>query len=96
MVNYPKEVIARTAKGPEIRTLVSRGRYVMCEYRKPETMELVGEKKKLILISENGEVEEYFIIPLKQPKKSLLIKSEKKSKNNQMVWNVKTKKPEII
>ncbi|MCD6414529.1 MAG: hypothetical protein J7L23_02765 [Candidatus Diapherotrites archaeon] len=95
MANYPKEVIAETDKGPEVRTLVSRGRYVLCDYREPGTMRPISGKKKLILINENGKQQEYFIIPLKQPGKSLLIEPAKKF-GRTLVWNMKVGRAEEI
>lgn len=79
----------------EVRGLDSRGRYVMCKYIDPKTMKLADAKRKLILQDEDGMVVEYFIIPLKDPKRALLISAESEEKDRQ-VWNEKLQQAEEI
>lgn len=52
----------------------------------PQTMKPADAKRKLILTGNNGNVIEYFIIPLKYPKRALLISAEPEEKDRQ-VWN---------
>jgi hypothetical protein len=70
----------------EVRTLESRGSYVICKYLNPETLKLADKKIKLSLKNEKGEVTEYFVIPLKDSKRSLMVTAEKEEKERK-VWN---------
>jgi hypothetical protein len=65
MVNFPEEVLTRTKKGEiEVRSLIDRGRYVRYNYLHPDTGQpMEGGKVKLVLISESGKTEEFFVIP---------------------------------
>ncbi len=73
----------------EVRALHSRGSFVMCKYLNPETLKLADKKMKLSLKREDGSMEEYFIIPLRDPKRSLLIRAEGEEKDRR-VWNQQT------
>jgi hypothetical protein len=88
MTRFPEEVLTRTKKGEiEVRSLIDRGRYVRYKYLHPETGEaLEGGKVKLVLIAEDGRVEEYFIIPTKS-KRDLLIPAAEKGARK--VWDGK-------
>lgn len=67
----------------------------MCKYLDPKTMKLADTKRKLTLKDEEGTIFEYFIIPLKDPKRALLISAETEEKDRQ-VWNDKGGKAEEI
>lgn len=86
MASFPAEVITRTKRGDiEVRSLLDRGRYVRYNYLHPETGEpMEGGKTKLVLISDSGRPEEYFIIPTKS-KRSLLIPAAEKGARK--VWD---------
>ena len=86
MAKFPEEVLTRTKKGEiEVRSLVDRGRYVRYRYLHPETGEAMeGGKVKLVLRSEAGRTEEYFIIPTKS-KRDLLIPATEKGARK--VWD---------
>jgi hypothetical protein len=60
----------------------------MCKYLDSKTMKLADSKRKLTLKDEEGTTFEYFIIPLKDPKRALLISAESEEKERQ-VWNEK-------
>jgi len=79
MTTFPDEVLTRTTKGEiEVRSLIDRGRYVRYSYLHPETGEpMEGGKMKLVLFSESGKTEEYFVIPTKS-RRDLLIPAAKK------------------
>lgn len=83
-MTYPEEVLTKSKKGKvEVRALIDHGRFVRYEYLDPETGERSENKVKIVL--SNGEdYEEYFIIPLKQKNRFLLLKAEKKP--NRKVW----------
>jgi hypothetical protein len=67
----------------------------MCKYLDPETLKLVDKKTKLTVKRQDGTVEEYFIIPLKDPRRSLLVKAEGEEKNRR-VWNEQTQQEEEL
>jgi len=67
----------------------------MCKYVNPETLKLADKKTKLTLKCDDGKLEKYFIIPLRDPKRSLLIKAEGEEKNRK-VWNERTQKEEDL
>ncbi len=79
MATFPSEVLTRTKKGEvEVRSLIDRGRYVRYNYLDPETGEsMEGGKVKLVLLSDAGRKEEYFIIPMKSKRDLLIPASEK-------------------
>ena len=79
MGRFPDEVLTRTKKGEvEVRSLIDRGRYVRYNYLHPDTGEpMEGGKVKLVLISESGEAQEFFIIPTKSRRDLLLPAAEK-------------------
>ncbi len=86
MATFPDEVLTHTKKGEvEVRSLIDRGRYVRYNYLDPETSEpMEGGKIKLVLISDAGRTEEYFIIPTKS-KRDLLIPAAEKGARK--VWD---------
>jgi len=86
MSAYPEEVLTRTKRGElEVRSLIDRGRFVRYNYLHPETGEAMeAGKVKLVLISDAGRREEYFIIPTKS-KRDLLIPAAEKGARK--VWD---------
>jgi len=95
-VRFSESVLTRGKTGRlEVRALESRGSYVICKYLNPDTLRLADKKVKLSLRDERGEVKEYFIIPLKDPRRSLLISAEIEEKERK-VWNEKTQQEENL
>ncbi len=91
MERFPEEVITVSKRGKrEARVLVDRGKYVRYEYLDPVTGKKNENKVKLVLVTEDGKQEEYFIIPLKQEGRFLLLKAE--VKGNRKMWDGKKKK----
>ncbi|MCI4371411.1 MAG: hypothetical protein L3J78_02055 [Thermoplasmata archaeon] len=78
--------MTRTKKGDlEIRSLIDRGRYVRYNYLHPETGEpMEGGKVKLVLLSDSGKAEEYFIIPTKSNRDRLIPAAEKGARK---IWD---------
>ncbi len=94
-MTIPEEVLTVSKKGKvEVRTLVRRGRFVLVEYRDPKTLERTENKYKLVLKGNDGTVEEYFIVPLSQPGRRLLIIPKEKKGDKFLVWNPETKEAE--
>lgn len=86
-MDLPENVLTTGKAGKiEVRTLDSRGEYVICKYLDSKTMKLADQKRKLILKDKDGKVIEYFIIPLKDPNRSLLISAKTEDKERQ-IWN---------
>jgi hypothetical protein len=95
-MGFSDQVLTRGKSGKiELRTLHSRGSFVMCKYLDPETLKLADKKTKLTLKGEDGIVEEYFIIPLKDPRRSLLVKAEGEDKDRR-IWNQQTQQEEEL
>ena len=86
MSPFPEDVLTKTRKGEiEVRSLIDRGRYVRYNYLNPDTGEpMEGGKVKLVLVSDGGATEEYFIIPTKS-KRDLLIPAPEKGARK--VWD---------
>jgi hypothetical protein len=95
-MEIPETVLTKSKGGKlEVRALDSRGSYVMCKYLDAKTMKPADQKRKLTLKGEDGQVAEYFIIPLKGPKRSLLVTAEIEEKERQ-VWNESLQRAEEI
>ena len=95
-MGFSDQVLTRSKSGKvELRTLQSRGSFATCRYLNPETLKLADKKTKLTLKHEDGSVEEYFIIPLKDPRRSLLVKAEGEEKSRK-VWNQQTQQEEDL
>ncbi len=85
-MEYPKEVLTVSKKGKvEVRKLIDRGEFVRYEYLDPKTGKKSENKVKIVLRNSKGEVEEYFIIPLKQRGRYLLLRAE--NKGPRMLWD---------
>ena len=84
MFKYPEEVLTKSKKGKiEVRRFIDSGKFVRYEYLDPETGKRSENKVKIVLY--NGkDFEEYFIIPLKQKNRNLLLIAEKKP--NRKLW----------
>jgi len=95
-MGFSDSVLTKGRSGKlEVRALHSRGTYVMCKYLNPETLKLADKKTKLMLRHSDGIIEEYFIIPLKDPKRSLLVKAEAEEKDRK-IWNQETREEEDV
>jgi hypothetical protein len=96
MEKYPETVLTKDKKGNlEVRNLISRGQFVMYDYRDVKTFKQVeSNKKKIYLKDENGQISEYYIIPLKTGNRSLLITPDKPDEKTKKIWDEKTKKEE--
>ncbi len=95
-MDFPESVLIKGKGGRlEVRALDSHGSYVMCKYLDPKTMKPADKKRKLMLKDQNGKVLEYFIIPLKDPRRALLLKAEFEEKERQ-VWTEDLQRPEEI
>jgi hypothetical protein len=96
LMQLPETVLTKGRGGKmEVRALDSLGSYVMCKYLDPKTMKPADQKRKLTLKDADGRVLQYFIIPLKNPKRSLLLTAEPEEKERQ-VWNEKLQRAEDI
>jgi len=98
MSEYPETVLTKDRKGNlEVRNLISRGQFVMYDYHDVKTFKQVeSNKKKICLKDENGQVSEYYIIPLKTGNRFLLITPDKLEEKVRKVWNDRTKREEDL
>ncbi|MGA8857642.1 MAG: hypothetical protein WB643_10810 [Candidatus Bathyarchaeia archaeon] len=95
-MDLPENVLTKGKAGKlEVRALDSRGSYVMCKYLDAKTLKPTDKKRKLMLKDQNGNVLEYFIIPIKDPKRALLLTAGSEEKERQ-VWNESQGKAEHI
>lgn len=95
-MSFSNDVLTKGKSGKlELRTLHSRGSFVMCKYLNPETLKLADKKMKLSLRHGDGSTEDYFIIPLRDPKRSLLVKAESEERDRK-VWNQQAEKEENL
>jgi len=86
-MEFPETVLTTSKKGQlEVRTLESRGSFIICKYLDSKTLKPADAKKKLVLRSNSGELTEYFIVPLKNPNRALLISTHPDEKERQ-IWN---------
>ncbi len=92
-----EEAITISKRGKrELRTIHSRGKFALLEYRDLATKEKTENKFKLVLLHENGEVDEFFVIPLKQENRFLLLKEKKVKGPKVKAWNPKTDRLEEV
>jgi hypothetical protein len=98
MKEYPESVLTKDRKGNlEVRNLISRGQFVVYDYRDIKTFKRVeNNKKKLYLKGKDGKISDYYIIPLKSGNRSLLIKPETPEEKVRKVWNDKMQKEEDL
>jgi hypothetical protein len=84
-MKYPEEVVTVSKSGKrEARILIDRGVFVRYSYRDVRSGKM-ERKVKLVLI-ENGKVkEEYFLFPLKEEGKFLMVRAE--NKGNRKVYD---------
>jgi hypothetical protein len=67
----------------------------MYRYLDAKTMKPADKKRKLMLRDSSGTVHEYFIIPLKDPKRSLFLTAASEEKERQL-WNGDTGRAEEV
>ncbi len=86
MPSFPDEVLTRTKKDEiEVRSLLDRGRYVRYNYLHPDTGQpMEGGKVKLVLASDDGTTEEFFIIPTKSHRDLLIPAADKGARK---IWD---------
>jgi len=97
-MDFPEEVLTKNRKDEiEVRNLIARGLFVLYDYRDPKTFKIVESgKKKLYLKSEDGSVQEFYIIPTKMEGRELLLRPKKEEKVDRKVWNSKKKQVEEL
>ena len=95
-MGFSNNVLTKAKSGKlEVRALHARGSFVMCKYLNPETLKLADKKRKLTLKREDGTIDDYFIIPLRDAKRSLLIRAEAEEKEKKL-WNQETQQEEDL
>jgi len=95
---FPDEVLTADRKGNiEVRNVVSKGKFMMYDYRDPKSFrQLEGRKLKLYLKDEEGnEKRGFYLIPLKGDR-YLMIEAKQDKHPERKVWNEKKKKSEEL
>jgi len=83
IMRYPPEVLTKSKKGKiEVRALIDKGQFVRYGYLDPKTAKPSG---KIKLVLKGKKQEEFFIIPMAQPEKFLMLKTEAKGKRS--IWS---------
>lgn len=60
---FPDTVLTKSKTGKiEVRTLDSKGKYVMCEFQDAATLKPADQKRKLTLVDDSGRVQEFFFM----------------------------------
>ncbi|MCS7123209.1 MAG: hypothetical protein RMJ17_01370 [Candidatus Aenigmarchaeota archaeon] len=92
---FPLSVITKTKKGKiEVRNLVERGFYVIYDYRNLDDFKISENKQKIVLKNSKNQIKSFFIFPLKEKGKFLLVETE--NKEDIKVWNDELKKEENL
>ena len=87
-MSYPSDVLTKSKSGKiEARIFMRRGKFVEYSYKDMETGRVDG-KRKLMLKTADGSIESYFIIPLKNKDRYLLMK-DKDADENIKIWDGK-------
>jgi hypothetical protein len=95
MKKYSESVLTKDRKGnSEVRNLVSKGKFVVYDYRNPETFALVESKKLKLYLVDGKNKKSFYLIPLKGNR--FLMIEAKEDKEERKVWNEKTKKEEYL
>lgn len=85
---FPEEVITVSKKGKrEARNLIGRGRFVKYNYVDPETGKIGENKYRLVLQLEDGNREEYFVLPTSNDKRFLMVPAQEKE--GRKIWDGK-------
>jgi len=91
-MKFGEDVLTKDRKGNlEVRNLVSRGKFVLYDYRDPKTFKQVESSKRKLYLKD----EEFYLIPLKG-ERWLMIKPKVPEDKVRKVWNDKTKKEESL
>ncbi len=86
---YPESVLTKNKKGEtEVRNLLKTGEFLEYNYIDPKTGKVMEGGKRSIILKSGGKQEHYFIIPLKQKNRFLMIVPEEE-KENRCVWDGK-------
>jgi hypothetical protein len=93
---YPEEVLAKDKKGNlEVRNLVSKGRFVLYDYRHPENFKQLENKKMKLYLKDKDGKRGFYLIPLKGGR-FLTIEAKDDKHPDRKVWNKVKKKAEEL
>ena len=97
MSKFPVSVLTKNKAGKiEVRTLESRGKYVIYSYLDPKTLKpMENGKKKICLKTEDGKIQEFFMIPVKGHGRYLILLN-KGEERERKIWNEAEKKEEAL
>ena len=96
MKKYPEGVLTKDRKGNvEVRNLVSKGKFLMYDYRHPETFKQVESNKLKLYLKDAEGKKGFYLIPLKG-NRFLMIEAKEGKHPERKVWNEKKNKEENI
>lgn len=95
-MKYPEKVLTKDKKGNlEVRNLISKGKFVLYDYRHSKTFKQLENKKlKLYLKGKEGK-RGFYLIPLKGSR-YLMIEAKQDKHPDRKVWNEEKKKAEVL
>jgi len=95
MRKYPESVLTKDRKeNTEVRNLVSKGKFVMYDYRNPKCFMQVESKKLKLYLKDEKEKRAFYLIPLKGNR--FLMIETKEDTEERKIWNEKKKKEENL
>lgn len=96
MKKYPKEVLTKDRKGNiEVRNLVSKGKFVLYDYRNMKTFKKVESNKLKLYLKDTEGRKGFYLIPIKG-NRFLMIEAKQDKHPERKVWNEKKKKEENL
>jgi hypothetical protein len=96
MKKYPEEVLTKDRKGNvEVRNLVSKGKFVLYDYRNPVNFSQVESKKLKLYLKDSENKRGFYMIPVKG-NRFLMIEAKQDKHPERKVWNEKKKKKENL
>lgn len=96
MKKYSEEVLTEGEKGDmKVRNLVSRGKFVLYDYRNPQTFKQVASNKLKLYLKDVKTKRGFYLIPIKG-NRFLMIEAKEDKHPERKVWNEKKKKEENL
>lgn len=96
MKKYPDEVLTKDRKGNiELRNLVSKGKFVLYDYRNPANFKQVESNKLKLYLKDLQSKKGFYLIPIKGSR-YLMIEAKQDKHPERKVWNEKKKKKENL
>lgn len=93
---YTEEVLTKDRKGNvEVRNLVSKGKFVLYDYRNLKTFKQVESNKLKLYLKDSDSKRGFYMIPIKGNRYLMIVAKQDKHPERK-VWNEKKKKEENL